>query len=77
MWFATQKGLSKFDGSSFTTYTLESQSNVAGSAIAEDQYGRIWYCNFDGFLFYVENNVLKALPQKETKGYGTRACGIR
>ncbi len=69
MWFATQKGLSKFDGSSFKTYTLESQSNVAGSAISEDQYGRIWYCNFDGFLFYVENNVLKALPQKETNGY--------
>jgi sensor histidine kinase YesM/ligand-binding sensor domain-containing protein len=69
MWFATQKGLSKFDGNSFTTYTLESQSNVAGSAITEDKYGRIWYCNFDGFLFYVEKNVLKALPQKETNGY--------
>lgn len=69
MWFATQKGLSKFDGSTFKTYSLESQSNVAGSAISEDQYGRIWYCNFDGFLYYVENNVLKALPQTETIGY--------
>lgn len=69
MWFATQKGLCKYDGSKFTTYTIDSQSNVAGSAISQDKYGRIWYCNFDGFLFYIENNKLKALEQKETIGY--------
>lgn len=69
MWFATQKGLCKYDGSKFTTYTIDSQSNVAGSAISQDKYGRIWYCNFDGFLFYIENNKLNALDQKETIGY--------
>ena len=69
MWFATGKGISKYDGSKFTTYSSPEQSSVAGSTISEDKFGRIWYCNFDGFLYYVENETLKPLNQTETIGY--------
>lgn len=69
MWFATNKGICKYDGSKFTSYHSDSQSSTAGSTISEDRFGRIWYCNFDGFLYYVENGTLKSFQQKETIGY--------
>ena len=69
MWFATGKGLCRYDGNVFKTYTSDSQTSKSGSCIREDSFGRIWYCNFDGYLYYVENGELKSLPQKESRGY--------
>ena len=69
MWFATGKGLCRYDGSVFKTYTSDTQTSKSGSCINEDSFGRIWYCNFDGYLYYVENGELKNLPQKESVGY--------
>jgi len=69
MWFATNKGICRYDGSKFINYTSDSQSSVAGSNISEDRLGRIWYCNFDGYLYYVENGKLKTFHQPETIGY--------
>lgn len=69
MWFATGKGLCRYDGSVFKTYTSDNQTSKSGSCINEDSFGRIWYCNFDGYLYYVEDGKLKNLPQKESIGY--------
>lgn len=69
MWFATGKGLCRYDGSVFKTYTSDTQTSKSGSCINEDSFGRIWYSNFDGYLYYVENGELKNLPQKESVGY--------
>lgn len=69
MWFATGKGLSKYDGNYFKTFTADFQTSKSGSCIAEDDFGRIWYANFDGFLYYVEKGIIKALPQETSLGY--------
>lgn len=69
MWFATGKGLCRYDGSVFKTFTSDNQTSKSGSCINEDSFGRIWYSNFDGYLYYVENGELKNLPQKESIGY--------
>lgn len=69
MWFATGKGLTKYDGNYFKTYTSDFQTSKSGSCIAEDDFGRIWYANFDGFLYYVEKGIIKALPQETSLGY--------
>ena len=69
MWFATGKGLCRYDGSVFKTFTSDIQTSKSGSCINEDSFGRIWYSNFDGYLYYVENEELKNLPQKESVGY--------
>lgn len=69
IWFATNKGICRYDGSKFINYTSDSQSSVSGSNISEDRFGRIWYCNFDGYLYYVENGKLKTFHQLETIGY--------
>ncbi|GAA4777177.1 MULTISPECIES: sensor histidine kinase [Flavobacterium] len=69
MWFATEKGLCQFNGYSFHYYSEEKMTSKAGSCIKQDELGRIWYENFDGYLYYVENNQLKKLNQNKSIGY--------
>lgn len=69
MWFATGKGICQYDGTYFKNYTADFQTSKSGSCLTEDSFGRIWYTNFDGYLYYVEKGVLKALNQPATLGY--------
>ncbi|WP_417940641.1 histidine kinase [Flavobacterium sp. RS13.1] len=69
MWFATNQGICRFDGKTFLSFTADFQTSKSGSNIKEDKYGRIWYSNFDGYLYYVENGKLKALNNTNTIGY--------
>lgn len=66
IWVTTNEGLSRYDGYEFITYSLPGQSAKSGSFIKEDKYGRIWYQTFDGAIYYVENDSLKALQHKKT-----------
>ena len=69
MWFATGKGLCRYDGNNFKTFASDEQTSKSGSCITEDAFGRIWYSNFDGYLYYVENGTLKSLKQPTSLGY--------
>lgn len=69
MWFATGKGLCRYDGNNFKTLTSDEQTSKSGSCIKEDSFSRIWYANFDGYLYYVEKGSLKALNQRTSLGY--------
>ena len=54
IWLAHDEGLTRYDGYEFKTYTSKEQISKAGSDIHEDKYGRIWYENFDGYIYYGE-----------------------
>lgn len=69
MWFATEKGLCRFNGYTFRYYSQDGMTSKAGSCIQQDSHGRIWYENFDGYLYYIENNQLKKLNQNKSIGY--------
>jgi ligand-binding sensor domain-containing protein len=69
IWFATDEGLCRYDGFAFKTYSSAEQTSKSGSEISEDNYGRIWYENFDGYLYYVENDSLKSFNQNPPEGY--------
>ncbi|MES2862878.1 MAG: histidine kinase [Bacteroidota bacterium] len=69
MWFATGKGLCRFDGNNTKVFTADFQTSKSGSCITEDAFGRIWYSNFDGYLYYVEKESIKALKQPSSLGY--------
>lgn len=57
MWFATDRGLSKFDGNSFRNFTLEDGlPELAVYRIFRDHHDRIWCLNASSTLFYVEND---------------------
>ncbi len=69
MWLATGEGLFRYDGFEYQSYKSVKQTSTAGSEIKEDKYGRIWYENFDGFIYYVENDSLKHFSQNAPIGY--------
>ncbi len=69
MWFATEKGLCRFNGYTFQYFSQDGMTSKAGSCIQQDALGRIWYENFDGYLYYVENSQLKKLSQNKSIGY--------
>jgi signal transduction histidine kinase len=69
IWIATDDGLCRYDGHSFQSYTATNQSSRAGSNIFEDSFGRIWYENFDGRLYYVQGDTLAGLADQDAKGY--------
>lgn len=73
VWVAHNEGLSRYDGRQFNTYTCKEQTSKAGSYIKEDRFGRIWYKNFDGFLYYVENDTMKALRMNKPTGFNQYA----
>jgi hypothetical protein len=58
MWLALETGLYRYDGQRFTLFRIPGQSTYGGTNIQEDEQGRVWYINFDGYLYYVENGRL-------------------
>lgn len=69
MWFATDEGLCKYDGTKFSTYASKKQTSKSGSNLIQDNYNRIWYINFDGYLYYIKDNKLHSFKQKNSIGY--------
>ena len=59
MWFATENGVSYFDGYSFTNYSQEdglpSNSTIK---LYKDYKGRIWFLSYQGELSYFENDSI-------------------
>lgn len=69
MWFATGKGLCRYDGNTVKTIIADFQTSKSGSCVTEDRYGRIWYENFDGYLYYADKGKLHSLRQPASAGY--------
>ena len=69
IWLATQEGLVKYDGFQFKVFRSNFQTSAAGSEIKHDKYGRVWYENFDGFIYYVENDEIQVFNQNAPSGY--------
>lgn len=70
IWISHDHGLSRYDGYTIKTYSGVNQSFKAGSNIKVDSKGRVWYETFDGYIFYVENDSLIALPkQRQPMGF--------
>lgn len=69
IWLATNDGICSYDGFQFKSYYNDEQTSKAGSNIIEDSFGRIWYCNFDGNIYYVEKGKLHILDVKKPIGY--------
>lgn len=69
IWLAHNEGLSRYDGHEFKTFSGTSQTSRSGSNITQDKYGRIWYENFDGYLYYVQGDSLRSLKQAPTVGF--------
>jgi len=69
IWMATNEGLYKYDGAQYKMYKAMFQTSFAGSNIQVDALGRTWYQNFDGFLYYVQNDELHQLKQNAPRDF--------
>jgi len=59
IWFATDAGVSRYDGTSFTNYRKKdglSSNDVI--RIKEDSLGRVWFFNYNGSLNYFYQNKI-------------------
>lgn len=70
IWVATDEGLFRYDGINYVSYQSTTQTSKAGSNIlVEEESGRVWYQNFDGFCYYVQNEGLVGLKQNKPMGF--------
>lgn len=69
IWFTSDEGLIRYDGIHFQIFKSDQQSSFSGSGIMKDKWGRIWYQNFDGISYYVENNKLNELKKEGKTSY--------
>lgn len=58
VWIGCEDGLFRFDGTNFKVFYHPSFDKEATN-LQEDKDGRIWYCNFAGQIFYIENDSCK------------------
>lgn len=66
MWFGTVYGLVRYDGYEVKSYLNLKKVSPEATCIREDLYGRIWYENFDNYLFFIQNDSVHALNQNKT-----------
>lgn len=63
IWFATDFGVSRYDGLSFINYTTtDGLSANATIKMIEDYKGRVWFASYNGSLSYYENSTIRSLP---------------
>ncbi len=63
IWFATEMGISRFDGITFKNYTTnEGLPDNTVFQFYEDWIGRIWLRSFSGQLAYIINNKVVQYP---------------
>ncbi|MDZ7933913.1 MAG: histidine kinase [Emticicia sp.] len=68
MWFGTDKGLYRYDGSEFRLFSNKKQDGKSLSNLMEDGSGRIWCQNFSGQFFYTEGDSLQFCQQLKPIG---------
>lgn len=61
LWVGHDMGISRFDGVSFTHFAHPQRSSLSVTDLVEDRFGRIWFHNFSGQVFYIENDQMHLL----------------
>jgi Histidine kinase/Two component regulator propeller len=64
IWFATDEGVSRFDGRNFVAFKSQNKGGKSGSFLKKDNFGRIWFENFDGYLNYIQNDSVYKLEKQ-------------
>lgn len=71
LWLGTEKGLVRFDGYAYKTYTHPAITGQAVTDLQLDGKGRVWCQNFIGQHFYVLNDSCYYPSQIKPAGYYT------
>ncbi len=77
MWFATDRGVSRFNGTHLTNYTTA--NGLADNTVlrmCEDRKGRIWFASLSGEICYWENDTIRKTPASDIVRKCTTSHGI-
>lgn len=69
IWFATSKGICRIDGTQIKHFNSNQITTRAVSNLYEDDLGRIWYQDFNGTIYYIQNEVIHQFQQAKANGY--------
>ena len=67
LWIAHDLGVSRYDGVNFVSYASPEQTSLSATDLLEDKQGRIWFHNFTGQIFYIENDQVHLLKAYDFK----------
>lgn len=71
IWIATDAGLCRYNGQTIKNYSHFKQKGTSASRISEDKEGRIWFQNFNGQLFFVEEDTLQLFKIPSLESFHT------
>ena len=67
IWLAADKGLFRYDGKQFKSYTNSEKRGLSVFGLKLDKHGRVWCNNISGQFFYVQDDELQMFADyKET-----------
>ena len=55
LWIASEYGVARYDGINCVNFSNPHQISLGCSNLLEDNYGRIWFTNFTGQIFYIDH----------------------
>src|SRR5471030_557589 len=58
LWIASDYGVARYDGINCVHFSSPLQISLGCSNLLEDNYGRIWFNNFNGQIFYIEHETV-------------------
>src|SRR5476651_1251084 len=67
LWIASDFGVARYDGINWVHYSSPRQISLGCSNLLEDNYGRIWFNNFNGQIFYIQNETVTLLENYNYK----------
>lgn len=69
MWFATAKGICRFDGLQVKNYASVDLSIKGVSNLHQDSKGRIWFQDFNGNIFFIKNDKIETFTLYKANGF--------
>jgi signal transduction histidine kinase/ligand-binding sensor domain-containing protein len=58
LWIASDFGIARYDGINCVHFSSPLQISLGCTNLLEDNYGRIWFNNFNGQIFYIEHETV-------------------
>lgn len=58
LWIASDYGVARYDGINCVHFSSPLQISLGCTNLLEDNYGRIWFNNFNGQIFYIDHETV-------------------
>ncbi|NNU33218.1 hypothetical protein HK413_01785 [Mucilaginibacter sp. S1162] len=58
VWVASDYGIARYDGINCVHFSSPLQISLGCTNLLEDNYGRIWFNNFNGQIFYIDHETV-------------------